>query len=227
MNKNSVTFGILGLLAGLAIGFFGANSMNRNSASNTTESGAPVLGSPQAPQTKPQTNQGGMLADVQATLDKAKNEPDNFEAQIKAGEMYSKIRRFDKALEFYEAAQKLKPDDFSANSILGNAYFDLKEYEKAGAAYSKALEINPKDVAVRTDYGLTFYLREPADNQRAISEYRKSLEIEPRHEKTLQNLIVVLNDEGEKDEISKAVVILKQVNPNNPAVEKFAAGSEK
>ena len=214
-------------MVGLGIGFFGANSINRNSAVNKTESSAPAPGNPQSPQTQLQTNQGGMLADVQATLDKAKNEAENFEAQIKAGEMYSKIRRFDKALEFYEAAQKLKPDDFSANSILGNAYFDLKEYDKAGEAYSKALEINPKDVAVRTDYGLTFYLREPADNKRAIGEYRKSLEIEPKHEKTLQNLIVVLNDEGDKEEISKTLVTLNEVNPNNPAVEKFSAESNK
>ncbi|NNF00476.1 MAG: tetratricopeptide repeat protein, partial [Pyrinomonadaceae bacterium] len=166
-------------------------------------------------------DQGSMLADVQATLDKAKDEPDNFQAQIKAGEMYSKIRRFDKALEYYEKAQKLKPNDFSANSILGNAYFDLKQYKKAETAYARALEIKPNDVAVRTDFGLTFYLREPGDYDRAVSEYRKALDIDPNHELTLQNLIVALNDMGEKEEAAKAIDRLRAVNPKNPVIEKF------
>lgn len=224
MNKNSIIFGVLGIIVGLAIGFFSANSMNRNAAGGggggQEPAGAP-FGSPQAPSSN-DPNTGGMVADVQATLDKAKNEPENFEAQVKAGEMYSKIRRFKEALEFYEKAQKIKPNDFLANSILGNAYFDLKQYDKAEAFYAKALEINPKDVAVRTDYGLTFYLREPSDTDRAIGEYRKALEIDPKHELTLQNLIVALDEKGERSELEKALSQLKEVNPANPAVEKFA-----
>ena len=226
MNKNSVIFGVLGIFVGLAIGFFGANALNRKTATDkqNTSAAAPLT-NPQSPQTG--TNPAGMLADVQATLDKAKSEPENFDAQQKAGEMYSKIRRFDTALEFYEKAQKIKPNDFSANSALGNAYFDLKQYEKAQTAYANALEINPKDVAVRTDYGLTFYLHEPGDTDRAISEYRKSLKIDSNHELTLQNLIVALNEKGQNEEAAKALATLKGVNPENDLVKKFDSGAKK
>ena len=226
MNKNSIIFGVLGILIGLAVGFFGANALNRKNSSSTPQSSTAPPFADNRP-SQPGTNPAGMLADVQETLDKAKNEPENFEAQLKAGEMYSKIRRFDTALEFYEKAQKLKPDDFSANSTLGNAYFDVKQYEKAQAAYAKALEIKPKDVAVRTDYGLTFYLSDPSDVDRAISEYRKSLEIDPNHELTLQNLIVALDDKGEKEETGKALAILKKVNPKNDVVKKFDSEEKK
>ena len=56
-----------------------------------------------------------MLPEVSDTLDAAKNEPNNFEAQIKAGDMYAKIQKFDTAAEFYEKANQVKPDDYRNN----------------------------------------------------------------------------------------------------------------
>jgi len=175
MNKNGFIYGMIGLMIGLAVGFFGANYLNRNSVNEV------ISETPITPVSVPggTTNPGTQIADVQKVLGKAKSEPDNYEAQIEAGAMYSKIKKFEKAFEFYERAQKIRPHDFAANVKLGNVYFDAQQYEKAEVVYAKAIEINPKDPNVRTDFGLTFFLRKPADTERAIAEYRKSLAIDP------------------------------------------------
>ena len=220
MNKNGVTFGVLGLAIGLMLGFFGANYLNRNSVSSQTQPVAPnKVPTTAAPQTS--GNPSKPLADVQKVLDKAKNEPKSAEAQIQAGEMYAKIERFDKAIEYYDRAQDLKPNDLATNVKLGNAYFDAKKFERAETVYAKAIELDPKNQGVRTDYGLTFYLREPSDTKRAIEEYRKSLAIDPKHELTLQNLAAALKDQGDEEELAKTLAKLKEVNPNNSTITKL------
>ena len=222
MNKNAIIYVISGLLIGLILGFFGANYLNRNAVNPANTSAVNVP--PAAPKGAPA--QGNPTTDVQKVLDTAKNEPDNFAAQVEAGEMYAKIQRFDKALEFYEQAQKIKPDNFDANVKLGNAFFDAKQYEKAEIFYSKAIEINPKDPNVRTDFGLTFFLREPSDIDRAIAEYRKSLAIDPNHELTLQNLLAALKEKGNGEELAKTLAKLKEINPSNPVIAKYGEVKE-
>lgn len=225
MNKSGITYGVVGIIIGLTAGFFGANYLNRNS---NTKSPATAIQSSIPANVNQQGNitPGAQFADVQKVIDLAKNEPDNFEAQIAAGKMFSKIQRFDEALPYYEAAHKIKPADLDANIVLGNGYFDAKQYGKAETYYAKALEIDPKNVGVRTDYGLTFFVREPNDVDRAIVEFRKSLEIDPNHELTLQNLSAALSQKGNLKELSETLAKLKAVNPNNAAIKKLGAADQ-
>ncbi len=168
------------------------------------------------------------MPDIQLVLDKAKNEPDNFEAQMKAGEMYSKIQGFDTALDYYKKAQQIKPNDLQANIKLAGAYFDKKKYVEAEKYFLRALQIEPKNVDIRSDLGLTYYLRDPSDDKRAISEYRMSLAINPSHEPSLQNLSVVLKKTGDVEELKKTLARLKKVNPKNVVLETYGEqGSEK
>src|SRR5688500_6096830 len=114
MNKNSIFIGIGGLIIGLIIGFFGANNLNKSAESQTS----PNALNPAMPQVntvvvKDQPSTGGaMMPEIAQTLDKAASEPNNFEAQTKAGDLYLKIQNFPKAVEFYEAANKAKPDNY-------------------------------------------------------------------------------------------------------------------
>ena len=50
-------------------------------------------------------------AAAQPAIDKAKAQPQNYEAQMTAADLYYQIERFDDAAKFYEAAAKLKPGD--------------------------------------------------------------------------------------------------------------------
>jgi tetratricopeptide (TPR) repeat protein len=128
------------------------------------------------------------------------------------------------AVRFLKRAVEADPRDLSTTVSLANALFDLGQlgeparFNEARQYYEKALELNPKDVNVRTDLGLTYYFGEPSDPQSAIREYRKSLEIDARHEQTLQNLATALIKTGNRKEAEKTIETLRSVNPKNPAL---------
>lgn len=218
MRKN-ILFGVLGLAVGLTIGFFVANSINRsavsqqNLAQNAANPAFMNVGQ------NPQTVQG-MMPDVQETLDKANNEPENFEAQMKAGDMYGQIRRFDEAIKFYEQANKINPEDFSANVKLGNAYLDSGQYEQAEKWYLKALE-KKDDLNARTDLGITFIERENPDYDRAIKEFQTSLTKDPNHEPTIYNLGVAYYKKGDRAEAEKVLKQLEEKFPQSDLTERF------
>jgi tetratricopeptide (TPR) repeat protein len=226
MNKQGISFIIIGLVIGFIGGFFLANKINRDAGialpNQQTVTNSPVL--PNNPQVQSaeikDAPKGAMIPDIAEKLDKATKEPDNFDAQIAAGEMYARIKKFDKAIEFFEKANKIKPDDYKTIVKIGNANFDFNKYEVAEKWYESALKINPDDVNVRTDLGLTFYLREPKDIERAIKEYQTSLSKDPNHELTLQNLAAAQSVKGDKQGLQETLSKLEKVNPNNPVFQK-------
>ena len=151
-------------------------------------------------------------------LEKAQNEPQNFAAQMMTGDMYAKIGKFDKALEYYERGVAIRPEDFQANIVTANAYFDSRNFEKAADFYTKALLINPKDVNARTDLGTTFVERPNPDYERAIKEFRSALEIDPKHAPTLYYLAIANFRKGDKTAAEKILAELEKTNPTSELV---------
>ena len=131
MQKQYLFGGLIGLLVGLAVGFFGANAINREAATRAAET--PVQLNAAAPGSG--SAQSGMMSDVADTLATADNEPQNFVAQMKTGDMYAQIGKFDKAAEYYKRGLVLKPSDFQANIVLANALFDSRQFEEASGYY--------------------------------------------------------------------------------------------
>lgn len=234
MNKQSLMFGILGLVIGLVIGFAGANSINKSTAQSTPTSpqqAGPLnnpSGNPALPADHPplgtssgeQNPTGGPLPQVMQAIEKAKEQPNDYDAQMTAADLYYQIQKFDDAAKLYEVANKLRPAEVEPMIKAGNAYFDAEKYEIAEKWYLQALEKKPDDINARTDLGLTFYLRSPRDIDRAIKEYKTSLAINPNHEITLQNLALAYREKGDMGEYQKTFDKLKSVNPNNPLVIK-------
>ncbi len=107
------------------------------------------------------------------------------------------------------------PRDPESRLRLANFLYDHQEYDKAIEWYQRALELDPSNVNARTDLGTAYYYSgRPQD---ALREYRKSLEINPRHEPTLLNMVVV-NLEGTHDVAAaeQAWEGLRRLNPANP-----------
>lgn len=228
MDKEKFLYGIIGLLAGCIIGFLFANNLNQGQiqyapaqAPQTTMGSVPTT-SQNLPPDHPQIGNnasaptGAPLPEVTEALKKAEDNPNDFDAQVNAGDLYYQIQRFDEAAKFYERAAKLRPDALEIVIKTGNAYFDGEKYETAEKWYTSALAKNPDDANVRTDLGLTFYLRNPPDLDRAIKEYKTSLEKNPNHELTLQNLAVALREKGDTKAAQETLDKLAKVNPNNP-----------
>ena len=103
---------------------------------------------------------------------------------------------------------------------LGNSYFDAEQYETAEKWYLAALKKSPNDINVRTDLGLTFFLRTPRDIDRAVKEYQAALAIAPDNEIALQNLALAYIENGDRQNQQVTVDRLRKINPSNPAVLK-------
>ncbi len=229
MTKENFLFAIIGLLAGVIIGFTVANSLNRSAVeTNTTTANAMPTVNPNLPPDHPpfvpsgDQTQNAPLPQISEAIEKARNSPEDFEAQMTAGDLYYQIGRFEDAAKFYEQANKLRPNETEPLVKLGNSYFDAEKFEQAENWYEKALQKNPKDINVRNDYGLTFFLRSPRETDRAIKEYKISLGIDPNHELTLQNLAIAYKEKSDTENLRRTLDALKKVNPNNPAVTNFS-----
>jgi tetratricopeptide (TPR) repeat protein len=225
MNKDNFLFGIIGLLLGLIIGFMFANSVNQSAV---RPGGMTMNSNSSVPAGHPDiNNSGAMQQQVQAAIDNAKANPNDFEAQIKAAEVYYQIQRFEGAIEFLKRANELKPDDYETIVNLGNSYFDSEKYEDADKWYSAALAKKPDDVNVRTDLGLTFIFRQPPNYDRAIQEFSRSLEKDPNHKQTLQNLTVAYTKKGDAAKANETLSRLEKMDATNPAIAKLREDIQK
>ena len=80
---------------------------------------------------------------------------------------------------------------------------------------------NPNDVDVRTDLGSTFMERPNPDFDRAIKEYRASLNINPAHENTLFNISLALMRKGDKQGAQEMLNQFEKVSPQSPLIAKL------
>src|SRR5262249_53611127 len=116
MNKPNYLYGIIGLLVGLIIGYIGTDSINKTLSPAATgdspasvnslppnhpptgaQSNAGSSGSDQSPSDRGGPEQGGAgqgesgqgpQSDVMAIIQQAQKEPDNFQAQMKAADLF-------------------------------------------------------------------------------------------------------------------------------------------
>jgi tetratricopeptide (TPR) repeat protein len=223
MNKDNILFGIIGVLLGFIIGFMFANSANQRAAAppSTALTQQNSQLPPDHPPIQNGANQQAAMAEAQSAAKLAKDSPDNFEAQVKAAEAFYQLQRYDEAAQYLKRANQLQPQAYEPIVNLGNVYFDAERYEEAEKWYSEALKMKPDDVNVRTDLGLTFMFRTPPDNDRAIKEFRSSLENSPNHEQTLQNLTAALTRVGLAREAEETLAKLQSANPANAAISKL------
>ena len=217
--QKSVVTGILGLVVGLIGGFIGANSLNRNYAAQQSAQSATTATAISAEQSPGGSSQP--LPDVSEMLKAAESEPQNFAVQMRTGDMYAKIGRFEKAIEFYKKGLTIRPEDFNANVVIANAYFDSGAFEKAAEHYSKALTLNPNDVNARTDLGATFVERPIPDYDRAIKEFQTTLSADPKHAPSLYYLGVAQFRKGDTAAAQETLSRLEQIDPNSALVERL------
>lgn len=159
MTRENLLFTIIGLLLGFIVGFIFASTMSQQygPAAPTTMAGTqnlppdhPPIGSSTAG-----ANPQAMQAEVTASLEQARNEPNNFEAQMKAAELYYQIQRYDDAIAFLLKANQIRPDSYEAIVALGRVNLDAEQYETAEKWYKAALLKKPNDIGVLASLAFT------------------------------------------------------------------------
>ena len=225
MNKENILFAIVGLLLGLIIGFMFANNVNQKAAVPVQ---AAMKQNPNMPEGHPDisgmNNPSQLNASspqVQAAIEQAAKEPNNFEAQMNAAELTYQIQAYDKTLDYLKAANKIQPENYEVIVNLGNANFDNGNYTEAERWYANGLEKKPDDENVRTDLGLTFIFRDPPNYDRAIKEFEQVLAKNINHPQALQNLTVAYTKKGNVAKAKETVDKLESVDPTNVSVAKL------
>ena len=98
---------------------------------------------------------------------------------------------------------------------LANLYFDAERYDDAIKWYQDALKLAPNDVNVSTDLAVCYYYTNKADQ--ALQQLNRSLEINPKHAKTLLNLgIVRAFGKQDLDGATKAWQQVVALDPDSP-----------
>ena len=147
MNRENLLFAVIGLLLGFIVGFMFASSMSQRMAQTQTAaqsfpSDHPPVGAQNAGDPAAQREQ------VMAQIEKARKEPTNFDAQIRAAELYYQIQRYDQAIEFLLKANQLKPADYETVAVLGVVNLDAGHFDQAEKWYRVAIKMKSDDVRV-------------------------------------------------------------------------------
>jgi len=93
------------------------------------------------------------------------------------GNMYNLMDQYDRAIQDFDQAIRLKPDYYHAFTARGNSYFMMHQYDRAIQDYNQAIRL-------KSDYSISYHFRGLAYKKkgqfsRAIRDFRMALEINP------------------------------------------------
>jgi tetratricopeptide (TPR) repeat protein len=182
MNRENLLFAIIGILFGFIVGFIFASTMSQKTGPNAPQTVAgsqtlpadhpPTGGAPAAP-ADPQA----VRAQVTESIEQARKEPKNFDAQLKAAELYYQIQRYDQAIEFLLKANALQPTDYRTVVVLGMVNLDAGHFETAEKWYRAAMKIKQDDVMVLS--GLAAATLQKGDAKAAEDAIAQLEKVEP------------------------------------------------
>ena len=237
MNTKAVWLSILAIIISFFGGFLLANALNKNEF-ETLRSENNRLKDVRANSQPGETEQTLSEEEIRRKISEADANPGNIEFQKNLGialYRYASTMKKDAALlpdaaRLLNRAYEKNPTDKDLTVTLGHLYYDIgyynkdnQSFNKAREFYQKALKQTPHDVDVRTDYGLTFFLQNPPEYDKAVAEFQKSLQDNPKHEKTLQFMVQALLKQGKTQEAESFLAKLKEVNPNTPNLNEIQA----
>src|ERR1041384_2782286 len=180
MSRDNLLFAIIGILLGFIVGFMFASSMSQKQAAPLSAASQglpadhpPIGGSGGQNAQDPQA----MRAEVAASLENARNEPNNFDAQVKAAELYYQIQRYDQAIEFLLKANQVKPTDYRTVVLLGMVNLDAGHFETAEKWYRAAMKMKSDDVMVLS--GLAAATLEKGDAKAAEDAIAQLEKVDP------------------------------------------------
>ncbi|HEX8738178.1 MAG TPA: tetratricopeptide repeat protein [Pyrinomonadaceae bacterium] len=227
MNKKAIALSIIAVIAGFVGGFLLANSLNRKELENLRAENAQLKNAPA---------QSGELTladeEIQKKIDEADRNPSNFEFQknlavglYRYAQMKQDAKFLPEVARLLKRANEINPQDYETIVALGNVYLDTGQINRDNAAieqsrefYRKALALKKDDAEVQSDLGSTYFFAAPPAPDKAIAEYEKALQINPKHEKSLENLIRANLSLGKLKEAEDFLNKLKQIDAQNEAL---------
>jgi tetratricopeptide (TPR) repeat protein len=187
VTKDNLMFAIIGLLLGFIIGFMVHSFMSQREGGPR----GPMQQTQSMPPNHPPVggDQGGdsgqqMLASVQTAMKQARENPNDFEAQVTAAKLEYQIQRFDQAIEYLLIANKLRPTDADVVAMLAVANLDGGHFDAAEKWYKAALLKTPNDIPLLD--GLCAVLLSKGDAKAAEEVINKLAKVDPTNQDLAQ-----------------------------------------
>lgn len=206
MNKDNLTFWVVGLLVGFIAGYMMHEVMaSRQPPRLTPELRAQIALEGQPAQMGETPSLGAGAAPPPAAGDGA---------VPASGPMNQEVQ----ALRDYV---EKNPNDAEAVRRLADMNFDIRNWPRAQELYQHYLTLQPEDPGVMTDLGISF--RETKQFDQALAQFQKARAIQPDHWQAYYNEVVVLAfDLRRVDEANQLLGRLQQLQPGNPEIAKLA-----
>jgi len=182
MTKDNLMFAIIGLLLGFIIGFMVHSVLSQREAAPR----GPIQQTQSMPPNHPPVggDQAGdpqqVFAQVQQAMKQAREQPNDFEAQVTAAKMEYQIQRYDQSIEYLLKANQLRPDDLDVVAMLGEANMDGGHFDVAEKWYRAALLKKPDNMPALD--GLCAVLLSKGDAKAAEEAINKLAKIDPTNQ---------------------------------------------
>lgn len=230
MNKKALGLSIIAVIISFIGGFLLANALNRKDLDALRTENA------QLKNAKTQSVNETLEEEIRKKIAEADQNPTNFALQrnlafgiYRYAAVENDPKLLPEALRLLKRAIELNPQDYDTIVALGNVYLYLGQTDRDNAAieqsrefYRKALSLK-KDADVQNDLGLTYFFAEPPQAEKAIAEYEKALQMNPKHEKSLENLVKANLSLGKTKEAEDFLNKLKQINPTSEVLPEMEA----
>jgi len=218
---------IIFALSGLAVGFVVAFTWTRNyNNSAMVSEGQPRTNPAGAAAPAGETGEQAGMASVREKIEKAKNNPNDFDAQIDAAQLYNQIGRVNEVVPLVERAYKIDSARAAGLDIpifLAHYYSDQKDYANAEKWYRAELDAKPQDADSIIELGATYIDREPPNPDKAIDYLQSVLKTNPSNAHALIHLTQAYLQKKDAKAASESLAKAKQSDPSNkmlPDLEK-------
>lgn len=235
MNSKLIWLSIVAVIISFFGGFYLANSLNGKELAKLQTENEQLKKNPNgAAPANSQNDSDPELSDdeIKQKIVEADKNPSNFQFQrnlglalYRYGTMKNNANLITESGRLLQRAYDNDPKDYDATVALGNVYFDLgflkkdaQSLEKGREFYRKAIEQKPLDSDVQADLGISFYVADPPELDKAAAQLQKTLEINPKHERALLFLTQTLIKQNKTAEAEKYLAKLKEINPKTPTL---------
>lgn len=218
MNKNKYLFGLIGLALGFIVSFFITQSINKSNTGTTVGAQTAAMGGG-AQSGGPSQQQ--MMESVRETLEKAKNNPNDFEAQVNAARQFVQISQIDKSIEYLKRAFEINPTEagnLGIQPFLGQYYFEQKDYIESEKWFRLALESEADKAPVYVEIGSTYILRNPPEPDKAIENLQAALAINDKDGHAIGHLIEAYLLKKDAAQAENTLNRLKEAEPGNKRI---------
>jgi tetratricopeptide (TPR) repeat protein len=212
VNKNKYLIGLIGLAVGFIISFFLTQNYNKSNAAPAAAAGntSPMAGGA--------GGQQAMMGQVQQVIEKAKNAPNDFQAQVEAAKVFNQIGRVAETADYLKRAYAIDQNKFNelgAAGFLGQYYFEQKDYGESETWFNRAIKADPKDPDLYVALAETYVQREPPQPDQAIAQLQQALAVDQKNGHALGHLVEAYALKKDARGAEETVKRLKEVDPTN------------